>query len=407
MRIRALAVAAVVGLLAAACGGDDPDAQEAPATTIGPADGADGAGTTTSTDGTAANTTAPAASGDLAAARVKVTRVATLSQPVAMAVRAGDPELYVAQKGGQVRTLGGTTVLDLGGQVSTGSEQGLLGLVFSPDGRQLYVNYTDRSGDTHVVEYGFGGGRADPATARELLFVDQPFANHNGGHLVFGPDGKLWIGLGDGGSGNDPRNNAQTLGVILGKMLRIDPQPSGDQPYTIPADNPFVGRAGARGEVWSLGLRNPWRYSFDRATGDLWIGDVGQNAREEVDFTPAASRGGENYGWARLEGTRPVSGTPPAGAVGPIVEYDTSGGNCAVTGGYVYRGAKIPDLGGAYLYADFCVGEIMAVRQSGGRAQGRRSLDVTVDNLTSFGHDAAGELYALSLNGGIFRIDPA
>ena len=354
-----------------------------------------------------AGTSAPSAADDLAGARVKVTRVASLSQPLAMAVRTGDPEMYVAQKSGQVRTLGGATVLDLGGQVSTGAEQGLLGLVFSPDGRHLYANYTDRDGDTHVVEYAFSGGRADPATARELLFVDQPFANHNGGHLVFGPDGRLWIGLGDGGSRNDPRDNAQSLGTILGKMLRIDPRPSGDRPYTVPADNPFVGRSGARGEIWSLGLRNPWRYSFDRATGDLWIGDVGQNAREEVSFTPGSSKGGENYGWARLEGTRPVSGSPPPGAVRPIVEYDLSGGNCAVTGGYVYRGTKIPALVGAYLYADFCAGEIQALRQAGGRAEGRRSLDVTVENLSSFAEDAAGELYALSLGGGVFRIDPA
>ena len=395
-----MAMAAVISVAAVACGGDDPEPAAEPAsTTVTSAAGSDTtAGPTT---------TAPAPAGDLAAARVKATRVASLSQPLAMAVRPGDPELYVAQKSGQVRTWGGATVLDLGGQVSTGAEQGLLGLVFSPDGGRMYVNYTDRAGDTHVVEYAFAGGRIDPATARELLFVDQPFANHNGGHLVFGPDGKLWIGLGDGGSRNDPRDNAQSLGTILGKMLRIDPRPSGDGPYTVPTDNPFVGRAGARGEIWALGLRNPWRYSFDRATGDLWIGDVGQNATEEVDFTPGSSKGGQNYGWARLEGTRPVSGSPPAGAVGPIVEYDLSGGNCAVTGGYVYRGTKIPDLVGAYLYADFCQGEIQALRQVGGRAQGERSLDVTVPNLSSFAEDAAGELYALSLSGGVFRLDPA
>ena len=392
--------AVVLGLVAAGCGGDDAEPAAEPAPT-----------TTTTSEGrapsTAAPTSAPPASGNLAAARVKVTRVAPLSQALAMAVRTGDPQLYVAQKSGQVRALGGTTVLDLGGEVSTGSEQGLLGLAFSPDGALMYVNYTDRGGDTHVVEYAFAGGRADPATARELLFVDQPFANHNGGNLVFGPDGKLWIGLGDGGSRNDPRDNAQSLDTILGKMLRIDPRPSGGQPYTVPPDNPFVGRSDARGEIWSLGLRNPWRYSFDRATGDLWIGDVGQNAREEVDFTPAPSSGGQNYGWARLEGTRRVSGTPPPGAVGPILEYDLEGGNCAVTGGYVYRGTKIPDLAGAYVYADYCAGEVQALRQAGGRAEGRRSLDVTVPNLASFAEDAAGELYALSLTDGVFRIDPA
>jgi len=393
-------VAAVLALVAAGCGGSD--GEPAAPTTTAPATETTGAAPPASS-----GTTQPPGAGNLAAARVRLTQVATLSQPLALAVRSGDPELYVAQKGGQVRTLGGAMVLDLGGQVSTGAEQGLLGLVFSPDGSRLYINYTDRAGDTHVVEYAFAGGRADPGTARELLFVDQPFPNHNGGHLVFGPDGRLWIGLGDGGSRNDPRNNAQSLGTILGKMLRIDPRPSGDLPYTVPPDNPFVGRSGARGEIWSLGLRNPWRYSFDRSTGDLWIADVGQNAREEVNFTPASSRGGENYGWARLEGTRPVSGSPPPEAVAPIVEYDLEGDNCAVTGGYVYRGSRIPDLVGAYLYADFCAGEIQAVRQAGGRAQGQRSLHVTVPNLSSFGEDAAGELYALSLGGGVFRIDPA
>lgn len=396
-----MAVAAGISVVAVACGGGGaPEpAAEPGSTTVTSAAGSDTtAGPTT---------TAPATAGDLARARVKATRVASLDQPLAMAVRTGDPELYVAQKSGQVRTLGGETVLDLGGEVSTGAEQGLLGLAFSPDGGRMYVNYTDRAGDTHVVEYPFAGGRVDPGTARELLFVDQPFANHNGGHLLFGPDGMLWIGLGDGGSGNDPRDNAQSLGTILGKMLRIDPRPSDGQPYTIPPDNPFAGRPGARGEIWALGLRNPWRYSFDRATGDLWIGDVGQNAIEEVDFAPASSRGGENYGWARLEGTRRVSGSPPAGVVGPIVEYPLSGGNCAVTGGYVYRGAKIPALVGAYLYADFCGGDIQALRQVAGRAQDERSLDVTVPNLASFAEDAAGELYALSLSGGVFRLDPA
>ena len=208
-------------------------------------------------------------------------------------------------------------MLDLTGSVSTGGEQGLLGLAFSPDGGRLYVNYTDPAGDTRIVEYAFADGRADPGSARELLIVDQPFANHNGGNLVFGPDGMLWIGLGDGGGGNDPQGNAQSLGTLLGKMLRIDPRPSGGRPYTVPPDNPFVGTDGARGEIWAFGLRNPWRYSFDKATGDLWIGDVGQNAREEVDFTPAGSPGGLNYGWPGLEGNRSNSGSAPSGAVAP------------------------------------------------------------------------------------------
>ena len=298
-------------------------------------------------------------------------------------------------------------MLDLTGSVSTGGEQGLLGLAFSPDGGRLYVNYTDPAGDTRIVEYAFADGRADPGSARELLIVDQPFANHNGGNLVFGPDGMLWIGLGDGGGGDDPQGNAQSLGTLLGKMLRIDPRPSGGRRYTVPPDNPFVGTDGARGEIWAFGLRNPWRYSFDKTTGDLWIGDVGQNAREEVDFTPAGSRGGLNYGWPNVEGNRTNSGSAPSGAVAPILDYPLDGANCAVTAGYVYRGTRIPGLAGAFLYADVCAGWVAALRQEGGRVIDQAELDLQVTQPASFGQDAAGELYVLSLGGGVFRIDPA
>ena len=193
---------------------------------------------------------------------------------------------------------------------------------------------------------------------------------------MFGPDGMLWIGLGDGGGGGDPQGNAQSLGTLLGKMLRIDPRPSGGRPYTVPPDNPFVGTDGARGEIWAFGLRNPWRYTFDKATGDLWIGDVGQNAREEVDFTPAGSPGGLNYGWPNLEGNRTNSGSAPRGAVAPILDYPLDGANCAVTAGYVYRGTKIPDLAGAFLYADVCAGWVRAVRQEGGKVTDQADLDL-------------------------------
>ncbi|MGH9225763.1 MAG: PQQ-dependent sugar dehydrogenase [Acidimicrobiales bacterium] len=351
-------------------------------------------------------TTAPRPTG-LAAVSIKLTRIATFTEPVAMAFRPGDGALYIAEKRGRIRAFRGavdpTPVLDIAGEVSTGSEQGLLGLAFSPDGK-LYINFTDTAGDTHVVEYAMAGGAADPATRREVLFVDQPFANHNGGHLVFGPDGRLWIGLGDGGGGGDPSNNAQRLDTLLGKMLRIDPRPNGPAAYTVPGDNPFVGTAGARPEIWAYGLRNPWRYSFDRQTADLWIGDVGQNAREEVDFQPAG-QGGQNYGWARLEGTRAYSGTPPANAVGPIIDYGRVGGNCAVTGGYVYRGSRIANLNGAYLYADYCEGAILALRQSGGDVVDQRAFSLVARNLTSFGEDPSGELYVLSQDGGIFRLE--
>jgi glucose/arabinose dehydrogenase len=312
-----------------------------------------------------------------------------------MAVRAGDGALYFAEKGGGVRALRGgqvdpTPVLDLTGQVATGGEQGLLGLAFSPDGTHLYVNYTDTAGDTHVTEFAMAGGQASGPSRRDVLVVHQPYANHNGGNLVFGPDGLLWIGLGDGGSEDDPQNYSQNDGTLLGKMVRLDPRPGG-QPTT-----------------WAKGLRNPWRYSFDKANGDLWIADVGGNAWEEIDFTPAATPGGLNYGWSRYEGSHlhNPSVSAPA-AVTPIFEYPHGGGVCAVTGGYVYRGSRIAGLGGAYLYADFCVGQVSALAQSGSRLVAQRQLGLHASNLSSFGEDQAGELYVLSLNGPVYRIDPA
>ena len=338
--------------------------------------------------------------------------VATLEQPLAMAVRSGDPALYVAQKTGKVVAVRDgivdpVPVLDLRDLVSLGGEQGLLGVAFSPDGRDVYVNYTDTSGDTHVTGYAMQDGRADTATRREILFVDQPYSNHNGGNLMFGPDGYLYVGLGDGVSGGDPQGNGQSLSTVLGKMLRIDPTPFGDRPYRIPTDNPFVGRADARPEIWAYGLRNPWRYSFDRQTGDLWIGDVGQSAWEEVDVQPSGSPGGENYGWNRMEGDHSYGGgDPPANAVPPVYEYSHDGGGCVVTGGYVYRGASIPDLYGAYVFADFCAGALEAIREKDGQVIDHRILGPVVSSLSSFGEDAQGELYAMSLGGGLYRLAP-
>jgi glucose/arabinose dehydrogenase len=339
-------------------------------------------------------------------------QVATLEQPLAMAVRSGDPRLYAAQKTGRVVAVRDgrvdpVPVLDLTAQVSLGGEQGLLGLAFSPSGEHLFVNYTDTNGDTHVTGYAMRQGRADPATRRDVLFVDQPYANHNGGNLVFGPDGYLYIGLGDGGSGGDPQGNGQSLSTLLGKMLRIDPRPSGERAYGIPPDNPFIDRADARPEIWAYGLRNPWRYSFDRETGDLWIGDVGQSAWEEVDVQPSESPGGENYGWNLMEGDHPYDDAdPPSGAVRPVFEYSHEDGGCTVTGGYVYRGESIPDLYGAYVFADFCLGNLEALRLQDGRVVDHRVLGPVVPNLSSFGEDARGELYAMSLGGALYRLAP-
>jgi len=342
--------------------------------------------------------------------RLRLVQIATLESPLAMAIRAADDALYIGQKGGKVIALRGgkvdpTPVLDISSQVSTGSEQGLLGLAFSPDGQFLYVNFTNVDGDTTINEYPFADGSVT-GPPRRVLFVRQPYPNHNGGDLVFGPDGDLYIGLGDGGSEGDPQGNGQNLSTLLGKMLRIDPRPSGLASYTVPPDNPFVGKAGVRPEIWAYGLRNPWRYSFDRSTGDLWIGDVGQNAWEEVDYQAAGSKGGENYGWNAREGNDSYQGSAPAGAVPPVFEYGHGSGECAVTGGYVYRGSAIPALQGAYVFADFCLGDVVAIRIQDGRVVQQVSLGLSVPSLSSFAEDQSGELYALSLVGALYRLEP-
>lgn len=351
--------------------------------------------------------------GSLQDVHVRLQPVAELEGgPLAMAVRSGDSGLYVAAQAGTVMAIRGgqvdpTPVLDLTTKVSAGGEQGLLGLAFSADGRFLYVNYTDRNGDTNIVEYRMNGGVADAGSPRRVLLVHQPFANHNGGNLVFGPDGYLYIGMGDGGSQGDPMQNGQNLGSLLAKMLRIDPRPSGGRAYGIPQDNPFVGRADRRPEIWAYGLRNPWRYSFDRQTGDLWIGDVGGSDREEIDFEAAGSKGGRDYGWSLMEGTVRHSEDLPAGLVPPVFEYETgSGGTCAIVGGYVYRGAAIPSLEGAYLFSDNCAGQVRALRVRNGKVIQRRSLGLHLSGLSSFGQDQDGELYVLSLGGQISKVAP-
>jgi glucose/arabinose dehydrogenase len=345
----------------------------------------------------------------LAQARVKVTRLGSFTRPLAF-THNGDGAFYIVEKGGRIQAFRNGTkslALNISDEVSTGSEQGLLGAAFSGDGRLLYVNFTDRGGDTVIREYAFSGGRADTSTARLVLGVDQPYGNHNGGHLIFGPDRNLYIGLGDGGSGGDPDGNGQNLNVLLGKMLRIDPRASGTRAYTIPSDNPFAGPKSGRDEIWAYGLRNPWRYSFDRDTGDLYIADVGQGNWEEVNFASGASKGGENFGWNRFEGTHTFRGSPPPNHTGPVYEYRNDGTNCAVTGGYVYRGSAIPDLRGAYVFADYCGGQLRAFLQQGGRVVEDRMLGVAVSDVSSFGEDAAGELYVLSLSGSMYKLERA
>jgi glucose/arabinose dehydrogenase len=296
------------------------------------------------------------------------------------------------------------TFLDIRSRVkSTYGEQGLLGLAFDPgyasNGR-FYVNYTRKGdGDTVVAEFRRSSSRrASKGSFRQVIRIDQPYSNHNGGMLAFGPDGYLYIGMGDGGDGGDPGNRAQNKNSLLGKILRINPHRSGSRPYTIPSSNPFVGRAGADA-VWSYGLRNPWRFSFDRANGDLWIGDVGQSRYEEVNV--ATSGKGVNFGWRRCEGNRtyPGSGTCTTGTK-PLRVYSHSGGNCSITGGYAFRGPGYSAWRGRYIYGDYCSGRLWVISKSGSV---RASRD-TGHNIMSFGEDGAGRLFMVARSGRIFRV---
>jgi glucose/arabinose dehydrogenase len=329
-----------------------------------------------------------------------------------MAYRSGDEALYFSEQRGVIRAvrlaeLDPTPVLDISAIVSSEGERGLLGLAFAPNAPLFYINYTDKAGDTHIVEYAIGAdGRANVGSRRELLFVDQPFPNHNGGHLAFGPDGHLYIGLGDGGSSGDPQKNGQNLSVLLAKILRINPAASKDLPYTVPFDNPFAKQQGARGEIWAYGLRNPWRFSFDRAEQGIWIADVGQNKFEEINHVAKDGRGGQNYGWSLREGKDRFSGDKPTDAVDPVYQYDHSNNACSVTGGYVYRGSSIPAMTGRYLYGDYCSGAIFSLTKRGSGWESDK-LNITLPELSSFGQDSSGELYVLGLDGTVARIDAA
>lgn len=342
---------------------------------------------------------------DLAAVTLVARPVVELDGPIAMAVRPGDDALYVAERAGRVvrvvdGTAAATPVLDITDQTTDDSERGLLGLAFSPAGDTLYVSYTDLAGDSQLDAYTLDGNAA--GDRRNLLSVQQPFSNHNGGNVVTGPDGLLYLGLGDGGSANDPGGNGQDRSTLLGGILRIDPSPSADAPYTIPADNPFVDGDG-RDELWLYGLRNPWRFSFDADTDDVWIGDVGQSAVEEIDRLPFDRAGGTNLGWNAFEGTQRLTDAPAPDAVPPVFEYPHDG-RCSVTGGYVYRGDDVAGLEGAYVYSDFCDGVVRAIVVEDGAVVQQRAFDVRVPSLVSYGQDADLELYALSLEGTVLRL---
>lgn len=327
----------------------------------------------------------------------------------------GSGRLFLVQQSGLIRVMrnGGlvtTPFLDIRAKTTGDGERGLLGLAFPPGFREkqrFYVDYTDLNGDTVIAQYRVSQNAdvADLASEVVLLKIAQPFANHNGGQVRFGPDGYLYIAMGDGGSGGDPLGNGQNLAVLLAKLLRIDVESNPGQ-VRIPADNPFLNTAGARGEIWAYGLRNPWRFSFDRATRDLWIADVGQDTYEEVDFQPAASRGGENYGWNRMEGLHCYqAGCQVQGLTLPVAEYTHTAGTCSVTGAFVYRGRQSPGLRGLYLYGDYCTGQIWGLERQG-NVWNNRQLLASGFNITTFGEDEAGEVYvANTANGSVYRIE--
>lgn len=363
---------------------------------------------------------------DSAAAQTELTTelfVQGVSGAVDLTFAPGDPSrVFIVQQAGQIRvvengTLLSTPFLNIDPIVLSGGERGLLGLAFHPDYQnngRFFVNYTNNGGNTRVEEYTVSANPniANPTGVAFIASINQDFSNHNGGCVRFGADGKLYVGMGDGGSGNDPNNRAQSGNQLLGKMLRFDVDlPS---PY-IPTDNPFVGVSSVRDEVWHLGMRNPWRFSFDRMTGDMWIGDVGQSAREEVDFIPAGM-GGLNLGWRCKEGTRCTGLTgcscTNTTLVDPIQEYNTGTG-CSITGGVVYRGAMIPDLDATYFYADYCNSRIWSLKYNGtavtdftDRTTELRPMSGSINSITAFGEDHDGEVYIVTQSGRIWKIIP-
>jgi glucose/arabinose dehydrogenase len=409
-------------LVLAACGDDEPPAAEPPPIVEVVPDDTDGSEPDEPDEGDqdieAADPDAeppadapepePEPEPDLSVA-LQLTEVASLSPPTAGAV-GPDGTLFVATRLGTVHPLTddgvGDAVVDISSTTTTDGERGLLGLAFAADGTELYLSSTDRNGDTVIsgvpVTDGTPGG-----DVRTIYGLEQPFSNHNGGNIAVGPDGMLYLGLGDGGRAGDPLEAGQDLTTTLGAMLRIDPQ--GGDPYAVPADNPFLDTAGAAPEIVAYGLRNPWRFSFDRATGELWIADVGQDTREEINRVTLEQLKGANFGWNLMEGTLEFVGSEPDDHVPPVYEYDTRGPEgCSVTGGYVYRGEAIPELTGAYLYADVCNGTIRGLLvDADGAVVEQAELGIDGGSVVSFAEDADGELYVFDLDGRILRIDPA
>jgi glucose/arabinose dehydrogenase len=420
----------LLALVAASCGSDDqatpgpsvtfstqppsPTPVTVETTVAPPASSestADTAAPTEPTEAVEPTTSESIAPVPLADPSIALVSIGSFEQPVDLAWRTGDPTAYIVERVGRIVPFrdgrSGSPVLDITDLTEGQGERGLLGLTFSADGTHAYLDHTDNAGDTVIVEYAVASdGTFDAASRRVLLTIDQPYSNHNGGNVAIGPDGMLYIGMGDGGDGGDPQRFSLNVSSLLGKILRIDPTASADQQYTVPSDNPFVGVEGARPEIWAVGVRNPWRFSFDSLTGDLWIADVGQGELEEIDVAWAADGGGRglNFGWSAFEGTKRFNGDQAAdGVTPPIHEYEHATGGCSISGGAVYRGESIPSLVGWYVFGDYCNGLIQALRVED-------RVVTRVLPLATQGQNAAirvgpdGELWAISIGGDVSRI---
>ena len=360
--------------------------------------------------------TTQAAPGPLAEPTVSLFEIGSFDQPVDVAARPGDGEVYIVEQPGRVvaaTDLSTEVVLDITDLTSARGERGLLGLAFHPTADLAYVNFTDSNGDTVVAEFAIdpATGRFDRDSLREVLTVDQPYSNHNGGQLAFGPDQLLYVGVGDGGSGGDPERHALDLTSRLGKILRIDPVAAGGAPFTVPTDNPFVDDPTADPTIWAYGLRNPWRFSFDASTGDLWIGDVGQGDFEEINRSVATDRGnaaqGANFGWSAFEGFERFNDDQPAdGAVPPLFVYDHGDGRCSVTGGTVARSDLAGDLQGWYMFGDYCTGQIWALDSTTPPSEPRVVEIAQLDALVAIAGGPNRDLYAVSNGGTVARLIP-
>jgi glucose/arabinose dehydrogenase len=401
-------VLAVVAALVVACGSD-------PQT---PSAATDQKATASTNDDTSSGGGSPAEGTTAATRGVRLVKVGDFRSPLYVTAPPGDKRrIFIVEQGGRIEEMVGgkrqaQPFLDIGSKVTAGGEQGLLSMAFAPDYAQsglFYVYYTEKAGAEAIWEYHRASeDRADPGSARLVLRMQDPEPNHNGGLMIFGPDRLMYVGTGGGGGGNDQhgsRGNAQSLSSPLGKILRIDPRRSGGRAYTIPSSNPFVHRAGARGEIYAYGLRNPWRFSFDRSTGDLSIGDVGQDEVEEIDFVKEGHARGTNFGWRPWEGRRRNFDEPAPGAVFPVITHTHQAGYCSITGGYVVRDKGVPGLYGRYVYGDFCNSHLrVATLRAGKQAKSSVLKGVpTISGVSSFGEDASGRVYVTSLNGPVYR----